>query len=175
MLYSFDAEGCDGEIWLNSWKGKRRHQAWRKKIIYGLLTSLRGGGSSISIASCFYMEGLQFPLYFGGAPLEFCRSLWTLLRIMFLSVCSTIYRRIEEINYSYMLFSKYSPPRLKVVANVYVFLLFCFVRATPAVYAGSQARGPIRTVASGPSHSHSNTRSKPGLWPTPQLTAMLDP
>ena len=40
---------------------------------------------------------------------------------------------------------------------------------------GSQARGPIGAAAAGLHHSHSNTRSKPHLRPTPQLTATLDP
>ena len=34
--------------------------------------------------------------------------------------------------------------------------------------------GPIRAVAAGLHQSHSNTRSKPRLQPTPKLTAMLD-
>ena len=48
-------------------------------------------------------------------------------------------------------------------------------KAAPAAYGGSQARGPIRAVAAGLDHSHSNTVSKPPLQPTPQLTATLDP
>ena len=39
---------------------------------------------------------------------------------------------------------------------------------------GSQARGLIEKVATGPHQSHSNARSEPSHWPTPQLTAMLD-
>ena len=42
---------------------------------------------------------------------------------------------------------------------------FCLFRATPKAYGGSQARGP----ATGQHHSHSNARSEPCLWPTPQL------
>ena len=53
--------------------------------------------------------------------------------------------------------------------------LFCFFRATPEAYGGSQARGWIGTVASGRHHSHSNTRSEPRLQATPQLTATPDP
>jgi len=34
------------------------------------------------------------------------------------------------------------------------------VRATPAAYGGSQARGQIRATASGLRHSHSNARSE---------------
>jgi len=46
--------------------------------------------------------------------------------------------------------------------------------AAPAAYGGSQARGPIRAVATGLRQSHSNAGSEPRLQPTPQLTATLD-
>ena len=52
---------------------------------------------------------------------------------------------------------------------------FFFFRAAPMVYGGSQQRGQIEVVATGLHLSHSNSRSEPYLWPTPQLTAMLDP
>ena len=39
-------------------------------------------------------------------------------------------------------------------------LLFCFFRAAPAAYGGSQARGPIRPTAAGLHHSHSHNRSE---------------
>ena len=48
-----------------------------------------------------------------------------------------------------------------------VFLSF-FLRATPAAYGDSQARGPIGAVATGLHHSHSNTGPEPCLQPTPQ-------
>ena len=54
-------------------------------------------------------------------------------------------------------------------------LLFFFLRAAPAIYGSSQARGQIRAVATGLHHSHSNTRLEPRLQPTPQLEAILDP
>ena len=50
-----------------------------------------------------------------------------------------------------------------------------FFRATSAAYGGSQARGPIGAVAAGLHYSYSNVRSKPHLWPTPQLMATLYP
>ena len=53
-------------------------------------------------------------------------------------------------------------------------LFSLFLWADPAAYGGSQARGPIRAVASGLRQSHSNSRSKPHLRPTPQLTATPD-
>ena len=45
-------------------------------------------------------------------------------------------------------------------------------RAVPVAYGGSQARGPIRAVATG--LHHSSSESEPRLQPTPQLTAMPD-
>ena len=59
---------------------------------------------------------------------------------------------------------------------VFVFVfVFCLYRAKYVAYGGSQVRDLIRTVAVCLHHSHSNTRSKPCLQPTPQLMAMLDP
>ena len=60
---------------------------------------------------------------------------------------------------------------------IYLFI-YCFLGPHPWHIEGSQARGPIRaTTAAGlrHSHSHSNTRSEPGLGPSPQLTARWDP
>ena len=45
--------------------------------------------------------------------------------------------------------------------------VFCLFRAAHTVYGGSQARGLMRAVATGQHQSHSNTRSKPHLQPTP--------
>ena len=56
------------------------------------------------------------------------------------------------------------------------FVLFCLLsRATPVAYGHSQARGQIGATPAGLRHSQSNVGFKPGLRPTPQLTAMLDP
>ena len=63
----------------------------------------------------------------------------------------------------------------QVTFPVFNFFLFCIFRAAHMAYGGSQARGPIRAVASSLGHSHSNARSKPSLRPTPQLMAMPDP
>ena len=52
---------------------------------------------------------------------------------------------------------------------IYLFFSFGLFRATPMAYGGSQARGPVRAVAAGLHHSHSNSGSKLRLWPTPQL------
>ena len=40
---------------------------------------------------------------------------------------------------------------------------FCLLRAAPAAYGGSQARGLIRAVAAGLRQSHSKTRSEPSV------------
>ena len=53
----------------------------------------------------------------------------------------------------------------------FVFFFF-FFRAAPVAYGGSQARGPIRAVATSLHHSYSNAGSMLPLLPTPQLTAM---
>ena len=55
----------------------------------------------------------------------------------------------------------------------FVHLVFVFFRAASIVYGSSQASG--QTGAAVGSLRHSHTRSEPCLWPTPQLTAMLDP
>ena len=55
-----------------------------------------------------------------------------------------------------------------------IFLYFVFFRAAPAAYGGPQARGLIGTTAAGLRHSHSHARSKPHLWPTPELMAIPD-
>ena len=55
------------------------------------------------------------------------------------------------------------------------FGVFYLFRAAPVAYGGSQARDLIGSVATGLRHSHSNARSESRLWPTPQLSATLDP
>ena len=62
---------------------------------------------------------------------------------------------------------------------IYLFIyLFCpffaISWAAPGAYGGSQARGCIRAVATGPRQSHSNAGSELSLQPTPQLTATPD-
>ena len=52
-----------------------------------------------------------------------------------------------------------------------LFFIFLLFRAAPMAHGGSQARGPIRAVATSLCHSHSNARSEPRLQPTPQLMA----
>ena len=61
------------------------------------------------------------------------------------------------------------------VVVLVVFVYFCFFRAIPVAYGGSQDRGLIGSVAAGLHHSRSNARSKPHLGPTPQHMTMSDP
>ena len=56
-----------------------------------------------------------------------------------------------------------------------LYFYFWLFRAAHMAYGISQARGQIGTAVAGLQHSHSNVRSEPCLWPTPQLMAMLDP
>ena len=55
------------------------------------------------------------------------------------------------------------------------FFFFSFLRAAPAAYASSQARGQTGARAASLHHSHSNARSETHLPPAPQLMATLDP
>ena len=57
---------------------------------------------------------------------------------------------------------------------LFIYLFFAISWATPAVYGGSQARGPIGAAAASLRQSHSNTESKPHLRPMPQLTETPD-
>ena len=55
-----------------------------------------------------------------------------------------------------------------------LYFFFLLFMAAPAAYGSFQARGQIGAVAASLRHSHSTTRSKLLLPPTPQLTATLD-
>ena len=46
---------------------------------------------------------------------------------------------------------------------IFFFFVFCILRATPAAYGGSQARGSIRSVVANLHHSHLNARCEPCL------------
>ena len=52
-------------------------------------------------------------------------------------------------------------------------IFFFLSMAAPVAYRSSRVRG--RSEAASHSHSQSNTRSNPHLWPTPQLVATRDP
>ena len=55
------------------------------------------------------------------------------------------------------------------------FFFFGLFKVAPMAYGGSQARGRIGALATGPCQSHSHARSELHLRPTLQLTAMPDP
>ena len=55
-----------------------------------------------------------------------------------------------------------------------MYFCFLFFRATPAAYVSSQAKDPVEAAGAGLCHSHSKAGFELHLWPTPQLTAMLD-
>ena len=55
-----------------------------------------------------------------------------------------------------------------VVLFFFFYLSFILFRAAPESHGGSQAGGPIGTVAAGLYHSHSNAKSELRLRPTPQ-------
>ena len=50
---------------------------------------------------------------------------------------------------------------LSIMYLCWFVLSFCLFRAIPKAYGGSQARDPIRAVAAGLCHSHSNAASEP--------------
>ena len=54
-------------------------------------------------------------------------------------------------------------------------IIIIIFRTTSTAYGSSQVRGRIIAVATGLDHSHSYAKSKPHLWPTPELMAMQDP
>ena len=64
---------------------------------------------------------------------------------------------------------------LFIIIIFFCLLSFVLFRAAPSAYSSSQVRSLIRTVATGPHHSHSHAVSEPCLWTTPQLTSTPDP
>ena len=61
----------------------------------------------------------------------------------------------------------------RIFIYLFIFNFFGLFRAAPAAYGSSQARGQIRAVAPGLRHSHSNTRFKLHLQPTPSSQQCL--
>ena len=61
-----------------------------------------------------------------------------------------------------------TPYLILFIYLVFIYLFFGLFRPVSTAYGGSQARSWIGAVASGLHHSHSNARSEPHLWPTPQ-------
>ena len=64
-----------------------------------------------------------------------------------------------------------SPWRVTAQHTGFPFLFFSL--ELHPIWRFSGTRGWIRAAAACPHHSHSNARSEPCFWPTPQLTAML--
>ena len=58
--------------------------------------------------------------------------------------------------------------------HLHGFTISFFLRATPAAFGGSQARGLVRGMTADVHHSHSNAGSELRLQPTPQLRATPD-
>ena len=56
-----------------------------------------------------------------------------------------------------------------------ILFFFFLLRAAPAAYESSQAKGQVRAAAAGLPHSHSNVGSEPRLQPMRQLVAKPDP
>ena len=63
----------------------------------------------------------------------------------------------------------HSPQFPSPVLIPYLFI-YLPLRAAPAAYGSSQAKGQIWATAACHSHRHSSAGSEPCLWPTPQLT-----
>ena len=64
---------------------------------------------------------------------------------------------------------------VSVLLSLVVVVFFSFLRAIPAGYRSSQARGQILAAAAVLCYSPSNARSEPHLQPTLQLMATPDP
>ena len=69
-----------------------------------------------------------------------------------------------------------SPARYKGPWSILPFpVLFLFLKAAPAAHGSSQTRSQIGAAAAGLCYSHSNSRSKLHMGPTPQLMALPEP
>ena len=93
-----------------------------------------------------------------------CLIFWT--QLITSSECHLTYFALPHI-----------PCTLEVILSLdytSVFFFLSFLGPHP-LHMEVPSRGPVRAIAAGLCHSYSNTRSKPLLWPTPQLRATLDP
>ena len=75
----------------------------------------------------------------------------------------------------YHLLLNLDPKTLFPLLFIYFPFIFCFFRAAPVAYGGSQARSRIGATAASLYHSHSNKGSELCLRPTPQIMATPDP
>ena len=76
---------------------------------------------------------------------------------------------------SWSLWSMGVPLLSQAQGGSFFFFFWSFFRVTPKAYGSSQAKGPIRAIAAGLRHSHSNMGSELRLRPAPQLTVTPDP
>ena len=100
-------------------------------------------------------------------------SLYLLCYKYYISLCGWIYSYIL-MSLGYIYLGVILQSHRIVVCNFLTFFFF-LVRGTLMAYGSSQSRGQIGAAAAGLHYSHSNTRSKPCLSPTLQLTATSDP
>ena len=137
------------------------------------LLFLSGDRASVSIIthlgrdSYFHRETVhsEFPCMWVQEPKRHCRKRWDKMKSKNINLKSPknehrLYKSLETTI---------------IVYSLYKFFFFLLFLAAPVAYGVSQARGWIGAVATGLSHNHCNTRSKPCLQPTPQLMAMPDP
>ena len=95
-------------------------------------------------------------------------------------MCFNIYKLIAFMNKNQIITKQNFKPLFYIgfqstkYLEIYIYV-FCLFRAAPVAYGSSQARGLIRSAATGLHHSHSNAGSEPHPRPTPQLTATRDP
>ena len=93
-------------------------------------------------------------------------KVWAFTKMVTLKLAIAVYEPVFFLPHDFLPYSFFF---------FFFFFVFCVFRASHMAYGGSQARGIIRAVAASLRQSCSNARSEPCLWPTPQLTAMLDP
>ena len=148
------------------------------------------GGSLGIILGGFHltMRSLTFQRYFWGGPSLKSITLVLVTRPLLSFKKKTNNRFSPPLFQKKWLIKFWNETMLRILFNLFineatgkvakvVQRTFCLFRAAPMAYGGFQARGLIGAVAvaAGLRHSHSNARSKPHLWPTPQLMAMPDP
>ena len=128
--------------------------------------------------SCIYNSNLIIS--------SFCNSKmfhWFLVSFCFLwKIISQLYNLstvlmclfLEFFNYYFLCFG-FKPFEYEILRCGFLFFFFCLLGLHPRHVEVSQAKGLMGTVAAGLHQSHSNARSEPCLWTTPQLKAMPDP
>ena len=130
------------------------YEFWFVHLFFYVLKIIFKLGKNVLSKYCYYSHQRKVHSYYHSNSLKRVLKIW----------CLKVIRKQGKIS------------MWLALADIYFFFLsFCLLRATPEAYGGSHARGLIGALAAGPHQSHSNTRSKPSLRPTPSLTAMPDP